>query len=165
MNSSAIQLADLGLAWSAIGSGIGADLVLIDSDLASDRGLKTAVMLSLFTDRRADNDDVPPSGNPNDRRGWWADEFAVNLGDLFGSRLWLLDRSVLNNQTVLLATEYVNEALQWMIDDHVVASITPVITPMTQPSGLTIGVTLQQPGADPVTYQFSWVWNNLLVDS
>jgi phage gp46-like protein len=57
-SSSALQLADLALVWSnTLGD---ADLAMIDSDLASDRGLETAVLLSLFTDRRAEPDDVPP---------------------------------------------------------------------------------------------------------
>jgi phage gp46-like protein len=66
--SSAIQLADLALTWDEQQGA--ADLALIDNDLASDRGLETAVLLSLFTDRRAQPDDVPPSGDPADRRGW-----------------------------------------------------------------------------------------------
>lgn len=169
MNSSALQLADLALNWvnatSASALTSYADLALIDSDLASDRGIKTAIALSLFTDRRADDDDTPPSGNPNDRRGWWADEFAANLGDLFGSRLWLLDRSVLTNETVLLATEYIKEALQWLLDDAVAESITPVVTMLQSPPGLLYVITAQQPGKDAVTFQFSHVWDNLLGDS
>jgi hypothetical protein len=53
--SSAVQLADLALTWSEKTGD--ADLSLIDSDLASDRGLETAVILSLFLDRRAEDDD------------------------------------------------------------------------------------------------------------
>src|SRR4051812_11864908 len=95
--SSALQLADLALVWDE--SNGSADVALIDSDLASDAALETAVMLSLFLDRRAQPDDAPPSGDPNDRRGWWADQFADTEGDLVGSRLWLLDRSKLTGDT------------------------------------------------------------------
>ena len=150
--SSAIQLADLALEW-ANGA---ADLVMIDGDLASDAGMRTAVLLSLFTDRRAEPDDKPPSGDPNDRRGWWADEFAPVEGDRIGSRLWLLDRSKRTDETGRLAEEYSREALAWMLEDRVVASIDVEIE-MTE-KALLIGVTLGRPGRDPVAFKFARVW-------
>jgi phage gp46-like protein len=159
--SSALQLADLGLVWSnATGD---ADLAVIDSDLASDRGLETAVLLSLFTDRRAEDDDVPPSGDPRDRRGWWADQFAAVPGDKFGSRLWLLDRSKNTRETALKAEEYVREALAWMLEDLVVAGIDVTIGQTA--TGLTIGVELQRPGKDPVSFRFAHVWEHLEEDA
>lgn len=70
-------------------------------DLVAENTLRTAVILSLFLDRRADDDDVLPNGS-NDRRGWWADTVApmteygigggLASGDRIGSRLWLLSR-------------------------------------------------------------------------
>lgn len=158
--SSALQLADLALTWDAARGD--ADLSLIDSDLASDRGLETAVLLSLFTDRRAERDDRPPSGDARDRRGWWADQFADVEGDRIGSRLWMLDRAKLTNQTVLRAREYVLEALAWMLEDRVVASIDVQIE--TTPSALLIAVGLQRPGRDPVTFRFQHVWDHVQED-
>jgi len=159
-SSSAIQLADLALTWSnATGD---ADLSLIDSDLASDRGLETAVALSLFTDRRAETDDTPPSGDARDRRGWWADQFAAVAGDRIGSRLWLLDRSKRVNETVLRATEYVREALAWMLEDRVVASIDVDVE--TTDAALLIAVGLQRPGRDPVSFRFAHTWDHLQDD-
>jgi phage gp46-like protein len=153
--SSAIKLGDLALTWTvATGD---ADLSIIDDDLASDRGLETAVLLSLFTDRRSEDDDKPPSGDPNDRRGWWADQFAVVEGDRIGSRLWLLDRSVINGETARRAEEYVREALAWMIEDRVVSSIGVEIE--TTKKDLFIDVTLARPGKDAVTFRFDHVWD------
>lgn len=161
--SSALQLADLALVWSnATGD---ADLAMIDDDLASDRGLVTAVLLSLFTDRRAENDDVPPSGAASDRRGWWADQFAVIEGDRYGSRLWLLDRATLTNETLLQAKAYATEALQWMIDDKVVASIPLTVTRMTAPDGIMIAGQLLRPGLDPVSFRFAHAWDHLEEDT
>ncbi|WP_241085111.1 phage GP46 family protein [Candidatus Vondammii sp. HM_W22] len=48
------------------------DLTTLDVDLAANDGLHSAVLVSLFTDRRAANDDLLPS-SALDRRGWWAD--------------------------------------------------------------------------------------------
>jgi len=159
--SSAVQLADMALMWSSATGD--ADLTMIDSDIASDRGLATAVALSLFTDRRAVNDDAPPSGDARDRRGWWADQFADTTGDLFGSRLWLLERATLTNETVMRAKEYVREALAWMIDDKVAAGID--ITVEATDSGLVFSIGVQQPGRDPVTFRFAHAWDHLQEDT
>lgn len=155
--SSALRLADLALTWSnTTGDG---DLSLIDSDIASDRGLATAVILSLFTDRRAETDDKPPSGDERDRRGWWADQFAATEGDRIGSRLWLLDRSKRSNEVVLRAKEYVREALAWMLEDRVVAGID--VTVETTDKALLIAIGLQRPGRDPVSFRFAHPWDHL----
>lgn len=160
-NSSAIQLGDLALVWSdAQGS---ADLLMIDNDLASERGLVTAAVLSLFTDARAKDDDKPPSGHPDDRRGWWADEFAEVEGDKYGSRLWLLDRSTLSNESLRRADEYIREALAWMIEDRVVASIDVTITKVA-PNRADVEIGLQRPSGDGVTFRFTRVWDHLQED-
>lgn len=159
-SSSAIQLADLALTWSnELGSG---DLSIIDLDLASDRGLMTAVILSLFTDRRAETDDVPPSGDARDRRGWWADQFAAVTGDRIGSRLWLLDRAKNSNETKLRAEEYAREALAWLIEDRVVSRIDVVIEATGAVLVLTVG--LLRPGRDAVAFRFAHTWDNLQED-
>lgn len=158
--SSALQLADLALVWSSETGD--ADLALLDSDLASDRGLTTAVLLSLFTDRRGEDDDQPPSGDPRDRRGWWADEFADTEGDRFGSRLWLLDRAKRTRETARRAEEYVREALAWMIEDRVVASIDVEVEATGR--ALLISVALRRPGRDPVSFRFAHTWDHLQED-
>lgn len=155
--SSALQLADLALVW---GNG-SADLSMIDSDLASDAGLETAVILSLFTDRRCEDDDETPSGDVNDRRGWWADQFAVVEGDKFGSRLWLLDRSKITNETALKAEQYDREALAWMIEDRVVESIDVEADIKTIPGDLLHAVTLHRPGREALKLRFAHVWDGL----
>jgi phage gp46-like protein len=153
--SSALQLADLALVWQR-GN---ADLAILDSDLASDVGMETAVMLSLFTDRRAVDDDEPPSGDPDDRRGWWADEFSAVEGDRIGSRLWLLDRAKRIADTDLRAKEYVLEALNWMIEDGVVETLD--VTVEASGANLLIAVTLQRPGREAQTLRFGHVWDGL----
>lgn len=161
-SSSAIQLADLALVWDSASND--ADLAMIDGDLASDRGLETAFALSLFTDRRAEDDDVPPSGDPNDRGGWWADEFAVVPGDRFGSRLWLLSRAKVTNQTALLAKQYASEAVAWAIEDKVAASIDVTTSIVTLATGkaLSISVAGQRPSGPGFSFQY--VWDHLQED-
>ena len=50
---------------------LAADMSLIGIDLATEEGLYTAVVISLFTDARADKDDELPAGENDSRRGWW----------------------------------------------------------------------------------------------
>ncbi len=158
--SSALQLADLALTWDeALGN---ADLSILDLDLASDRGLLTAVILSLCTDRRAEDDDKPPSEDARDRRGWWADQFNDVEGDRYGSRRWLLDRAKMTRETVLREEEYDREALQWMIDDRVISSIDVMIETTT--SAIYVQIDLQRPGRDPVSFRFAPAWDHLQED-
>lgn len=155
--SSSLGLADLAFVWSDTNHN--ADVTLIDGDLAVDRELSTAVVISLFTDRRAEDDDIPPSGDPTDRRGWWGDQYALVLGDKIGSRLWLLDRAKRTRETALRAKEYALEALAWLLEDLVVSEV-EVSTEMTE-RALLIGVGLQRPGRDPVFFRFAHAWSHL----
>lgn len=150
---------DLRLTWSNKTGDADLSLIAFDLDVAADQELTTSVILSLFTDRRAENDDTPPSGDANDRRGWWGDEFAEIEGDRIGSRLWLLDRSKRTNETALRATEYVREALAWMIEDKVVASVDVAVDATDK--ALLIAVGLQRPGRDPVSFRFAHTWDHL----
>ncbi|MGY1918772.1 phage GP46 family protein [Pseudomonas tolaasii] len=76
--------------------------------------LTRAVLISLFTWRRAATDDAVDDG---ERFGWWGDSFPTVADDRIGSRLWLLRRVKLTRQTQLDAEFYAREALQWLIDD------------------------------------------------
>jgi len=98
------------------------DIKQSGGDLVAELGLETAVYMSLFTDRQANVDDEIPDGTDN-RRGWWGDLVNNTNDDKIGSRLWLLDRSKTDDQTVADAKFYCEEALQWMIDDGVCMDI------------------------------------------
>jgi phage gp46-like protein len=93
------------------------DWVFVPPDLLNDGGPETAVVLSLFTDALAHEDDRLPDVREGDRRGWWADTNAAE-GPL-GSRLWLLAREKQTDETRLRAEFYTREALKWMLDDEV----------------------------------------------
>jgi len=96
------------------------DLVIENGDLKREEGLSTAVMISLFTDARADDSD--PYDN-NDRKGWWGDLVSEVDGDNIGSKLYLLDRSKITDETTVNAKQYIIDALQWMIEDEVAESV------------------------------------------
>lgn len=114
-------MTDLALAWDPLA--FRADLSIAPPDLAADAGLRTAVMISLFTDALARPDDVIPDGT-DDRRGWWGD-LPLDGGedDPIGSRLWLLAREKRTEATRRRAEAYAQEALAWLVKDGVAAAV------------------------------------------
>jgi phage gp46-like protein len=95
------------------------------SRLVTDDGLETAVTISLFTDCAATADELIEYGFAADQnRGWWGDDYPDVEGDVMGSRLWLLERSKRNEETLAAAIEYAQAALAWLIDDGVAKTVT-----------------------------------------
>ena len=66
-----------------------------NGDLLTDEAMETAVLMSLFTNRRASLDEVD---DPDDRQGWWGDQVAEIKDDQIGSKLWLLRRAKSTSQ-------------------------------------------------------------------
>lgn len=110
----------------------GPDCGMEAGDLVAEGSLRTAVILSLFLDRRADDDDILPNGS-DDRRGWWADTVAPMTdygigggsasGDHIGSRLWLLSREKQLAGVLDRARHYAEEALTWLVEDGVATAV------------------------------------------
>lgn len=145
---------DVALVWDVQSNS--ADMAIADDDVAFDAGLRTAMILSLFTDRRAELDDEIPSGD-GDRRGWWADQFAEVEGDLHGSRLWLLARSAQRGNIAQLVDEYCREALKWMLDDNVASRIDVLVEETRE--RLAFQVSLTRPTGNPLTMRFAFAWD------
>jgi phage gp46-like protein len=144
-------MTDLKLTWDA---GLtSADLSVENNDLVTDDGLQTAIMLSLYTDRRADPGDVLPPGE-TDRRGWWGDAVSP---DPIGSRLWLLDRTPQSSEVLARAQTYAEESLAWLVADRV-ASRVDVVTEFFASGSLGISVTVHRPSFDPTTYRYGKAW-------
>jgi phage gp46-like protein len=98
------------------------DMAIRNGDLATDDGLLTAVLVSWFTDRRANDDDVVPDGT-GDRRGSWQDQYPDIPGDLMGSRLWLLSREKQLPDVLQRARMYAEEALAWAPEDGIAKTV------------------------------------------
>ena len=141
---------------TTIWNGTHGDWRLVGADLGSGGDLATAVLISLFSDRAAFPDDVIPDGS-NDPRGWWGD-FDDTV--LIGSRLWLIFRSKLTQDTVASAQNYAMEALQWLETDGVVAGF-DVYVETQVPSTLALRVTLFKIDGTKQTITFAWVWNGV----
>ena len=149
---------DLKLKWdNDIGE---ADLNFIDNDFEMDGGLGTAVFISLFTDQRASSDDA--LDDPEDRRGWWGDLTSEILNDRIGSKLWLLMRSKTTTDVLVLAKQYAEDCLQWMIADGVCADVKCDVGKFQKENGdyiLGIRVQIIKNDGTNITYTFDDLWN------
>jgi len=128
---------DLALNFDA--KNLRSDLAVSAGDLASDGGLASAVVVSLFTDARAlPGDRLPDEAAPpwdqlsvpqafSDRRGFWGDAIDPILANgkqrVTGSRLWLLRREKMLPETLARAEAYAREALAWLVEDGIARRI------------------------------------------
>jgi len=138
---------------------IGGELdVALDAagDLQSDEGMRTAVALSLLSDRRALPDDELPGGG-TDRRGWWADALADRQDDQFGSRLWLLGREKDLESVRDRAETYAREPLEWLLEDKVAADLEVTATTVSNDT-LHIRVVVIRGDGSRLAEQFQYVW-------
>ena len=106
-----------------------ADMVLAGPDAANNRGafrseheIETAVIICLMTDVAVDESELR-DGDEN--RGWPGDGFdLVGYERPLGSKLWLLRRSVVDEERVpRLAERYAAEALETLIEQGVCVRI------------------------------------------
>lgn len=145
-------MTDVAIQWQIVSG----DIALSGANLATDEGLQTAVIVSLFTDRRAEVDDVVPDGS-DDRRGWWADAYPNIEGDRIGSRLWLLYREKQLSSVLARSREYAEEALRWLLDDGI-ASAVRVQAEVVQQGMLGLAVEIERPARDVIEYRFQRLW-------
>ena len=80
------------------------DMAYDGSDLLTDRSLRTAIIISCWTDAAA-----------HDYHGWWGDAYTEK--PYATSLLWTLIGKPANTDNTALGIEYVKKALQWLLDD------------------------------------------------
>jgi len=156
---------DVKIRWESVP--LVGDVIIKYDDLVMDQGLYTAVIISLFSDRRAGPEDELPWPQ-EDRRGWPGDMISEYANDQIGSLLWLLVREKTLEETLQRAEEYAQSALQWMVEDKIVSKIEVKAYRLEgQKSGepgsvespyLGILITLYQTGGLITTYAFAKKW-------
>ncbi|MEB0312149.1 phage GP46 family protein [Pseudomonas sp. 10B1] len=142
-------MSDISTVWN-IDTGMG-DWSVSGGALASGDDLETAVLISVFSDRLAGDDDVLPDGS-TDRRGFWGDDDVP-----LGSKLWLLDRSRLTTDVANTAKIYIEESLKWIIDDGVASSV-KVTMSIAPPRTLGALVVITRGDGAVVSLSFSRLW-------
>ncbi len=133
------------------------DIQISKGDLVFDDGLETAATVSLFTDRRVSDEEIPDG--TQDKRGWWGDMVPDVDRDQIGSRLWTLRRSKKIPETLRKAEDYAKEALEWMIEDGVAKSISATAS-FRDDLGVgywDIDILIAKPDGD--TFRFRVLWD------
>ncbi len=87
--------------------------IIIEGGSVNGDTVSALVLISLFTDSRAEESDTLPDAS-NDLRGWPGDTF---YDAPWGSKLWLLYREKLTTDVRNLAVKYAEDALAWMLVD------------------------------------------------
>lgn len=141
-----------------------ADIVLEDSkrDVESDKGLETAVLISLFTNKRVNEEDLLPD-SVDEKSGWWG--FDITEDPFVGSRLWLLRRSKNVSSIRSLTEEYAKEALNWMISLGVADKIDVSVNVLNRETVI-IDVDVIRPeisGVGQFTYRYYYNWESQIV--
>lgn len=132
---------------------------LSNNDFTTDDGFENAIIISLFTDKRASRQEVP--SDETDLRGWWADAVDPLAADLIGSKLWLLDREKATQETLNRAREYTLEALAWLEDLGLAETVEAEATWADQINGrLRLDIAITRPDGDRVSYTYSDIWEN-----
>ena len=117
-----MTIQEIALRWDS--EELDANIDYVNGDLELEQSFLSSVIISLFTDARAADDDILPDYNNTDKRGWWGDLAEPEAtGDETGSLLWLLERSKTEPEVLARAKQYIYNALQWLIDDGLVSKI------------------------------------------
>lgn len=137
----------LALNTARVGNLVRAD----DGSLLDDDGLETVVTISLFTDARASEDEVPAG---TDRRGWWFDAYDPDEpGVSIGSKIWLLENATMTAENLRLLERYAKDALEWMVAANAAEKIETEATRIAEDAAsLTVRIHAPNDPASPYTY-------------
>ena len=124
------------------------------SDLTADNGLETALAISLFTDKRVEDDDLP-QGHKS-KRGWWGDMYPVVDQDKIGSRMWTLYPGKTTTETLRRSEDFAKEATNWLIEDGI-ASAVNVLSEYNTNKHLISNVDVVKP--DGITSRYEVLWD------
>jgi phage gp46-like protein len=89
-----------------------------DGDIVTKDFFDTAILMSLFCERRAGPSEVPESHR---RRGWIGNESTP--GFEIGSKVWLYEQERVTRSIFNLLSQEAFNAFEWFIDDGFVISI------------------------------------------
>tara|TARA_R110001606_G_C15386127_1_gene650985 strand:+ start:434 stop:874 length:441 start_codon:yes stop_codon:yes gene_type:complete len=121
--------------------------------VAPDSEVATAVLISIFTDRRAEEGDEVLDG---DYKGWWGDTYQDTK---IGSRLWTLKRRKATPQTLRLANDIIKQCLQWLVDDGIVLeTIVENEWSRADRNRMNMRITLIKPDTTKLDFKYEGKW-------
>jgi len=139
------------------------EVILGDRDVLRDPGFETAVLITLGTDKYADDDDPLPDDGGY-RGGWFGDSIPPVPDYKMGTKLWLLRRSKTEREIPARAKEYLLDGFKWMIDDGIIEKI-EVNVERRRDLNTTLAFTLSfiKPEGNTIFYKFYYNWEEQLI--
>lgn len=125
-----------------------------DGDVLTEDSLDTAILVSLLTDRRANQSEVP---DPMKRRGWIGNE--LTPGQEIGSKLWLFDQARLSRTGLNEIEGAAIEALQWLVEDGIAVAISGARATVSGTGSVFLEVTIERSQSVTDKRLFE-LWNN-----
>ncbi len=117
-----------------------------------DPGLETAILISLFTDKRADDADVLPPGE-EDKRGWWGDTPNYQMG----SKIWLSMASKTTPDVLNDIKQYALGCIQWTITDGLSVG-NEVEVSRIDTYTMSVEIKITEPSGEQQFYKYSYNW-------
>jgi phage gp46-like protein len=117
------------------------DFVIDDDagDFKTDDGFEAAIVVSLFSDRRAYSSEVR---DPMKRRGWIGDLVSEVPNDRHGSGLWLYEQHRLTQETVIGVRTEAVQSLEWMQEESYVTHSEAMVLSNAKDREINLVVTL-----------------------
>ncbi len=164
---------DIGITWDVRAAR--GEWAILSDDLALDNPLRSAIIVSLFTDRVLPKQPDPVAASMGisltgggagtveaDLGGWWGDAFEEQP---IGSRLRQLRRAIKVGDAAIPAEAegICREALQWLVADGIAQDVTvSAWWSANNASALEFEVTVKRPSiSSSETFLFSWAWEGL----
>lgn len=122
-------------------------------DIDSEDFFDTAIIVSLFAEKRANESEVL---EPLLRRGWIGNEVTSDFE--IGSKIWLYEQSRLTNSVLNGIINTARQSLQWLVDDGFAVSIDDVEAIVTA-TGINLTITIRRPNSKVEKRHYT-LWEN-----
>ena len=129
------------------------DLSFDNGDLQMGKSLENAVLISLGSDAR-----VAEKSFKNELQddGWWGEP--TFEGDKWGSLLHTAFKKKNDSNVVLLAKQYAEDSLKWLVEDGVAKSVNVDVTDIGNGLSLEVSVTK---GDEEKKYRYEFLWSEV----
>ncbi|NOI14844.1 phage GP46 family protein [Vibrio hepatarius] len=144
------------MSFNALTSALENSSVIIEGEV-TDESVASLVLISLFTDARAEASDTLPDGT-NDLRGWPGDSF---YDKPWGSKLWLLYREKLTTDVMNRAVKYALDAFNWMLQDEgngQMAKSIDVVGSLPRFQTLALAISITKPDDSVISFTVAKRW-------
>lgn len=133
------------------------DLEFENGDFIIDDGLETALVVSILSDRRADNSQV---SQRELRRGWIGDLVTTLPGFKLGSHIWLSEQARITQETLTTIQDSAEKSLDWMFSAELITEVEARAS-ITTKSSILLLITVTSPNGSVSTKAFN-LWKRTI---